>query len=186
MKDYVLWVLLSFCTFSALADDTILKLYRPFGEVFDQPQAMVNQTMQGQCNKQSDLILREDAWRCLAGGKVFDPCFVKSHASVSEVICPQSPWTGNSVVITVQTPLNNAEHLALDMSTAYPWALELANGEQCQAVEANQEYDGMPIRYRCASNHVLVGHLQRCKPVWSILEKTASGVDAVAVKRAWF
>lgn len=186
MRQRVLLVLMFFCTYMVMADDTVLKLYRPFGEAMEQILPLAKNTVSGECFKQSELIVREDAWRCQAAGKVYDPCFVKPVGRQKEAVCPQSPWVADSVRIVVQTPLNTDQNTSLDMSTAYPWAVELTNGERCQAIDANEQFDGMPIRYHCGDKHWLVGHLQRCKSLWSMLEKTPNGVETIQVRRAWF
>ena len=183
---HVVLILLFFCPFLVSAHDTVLKLYRPFGEVVDQTPPQIKNTMQGYCDRQSQLILREDAWHCGALGKIYDPCFVKLAGNRKEVICPQSPWVSDSVQINVSTPLNNDRHVSLDMSRVFPWAVELFNGEHCQAIESAETYDSMPVRYRCSRKNVLIGYLQRCKSVWSMLEKTPEGVVTVEFKRAWF
>lgn len=182
----VLLVLLSFCSFFATAGDTVLKLYRPFGEVTDQISPVVKHKLTGECVGQSQLILREDAWRCHAEGKIFDPCFVKLASNQMQALCPQSPWIGDSVEINVSVPLNNQNHSTLDMSRVFPWAIELVNGEHCQAIDSKDVYDAMPVRYSCSNQNVLVGYLQRCKSVWSMLEKTPDGVVTVDLSKAWF
>ncbi|BCA96470.1 hypothetical protein TUM19329_28310 [Legionella antarctica] len=186
MMQRVLLVLLFFCSFLVSADDTVLKLYRPYGEVTDQTVPVVKNKISGQCTTQSQLILREDAWRCMADGKIFDPCFVKPSNSKTEVICPQSPWVSDSVQIEVGSPLENENHVTLDMSRVYPWGIELANGEHCEAIEPNEVYDSMPVRYRCSNQNILIGHLQRCKATWSMLAKTSEGIVTVYLKKAWF
>lgn len=186
MKQRVLFLSLFLWSFSSIADDTVLKLYRPYGEATEQLIPRVMQTISGQCTSQSQLIVREDAWRCEANGKVYDPCFVKAGENRKEALCLQSPWEANGVQLLSNTSLNNEENATLDMSQTYPWGLELTNGERCLAIHSNEFYDAMPIRYRCTNDNVLVGHLQRCKSAWSMLEKTSQGVVTVEVAKAWF
>lgn len=182
----VLCISLFFCSFVVAANDTVLKLYRPYGDVTDQVAPQVKNKLLGECYSQSQLIVREDAWRCIAGGKTYDPCFVKSGPNRTEAVCPQSPWVGNSVQISVKKPLNNEQNKPLDMSRTYPWGIELTNGEHCKAITSGKTYDQMPVRYKCSKKNYLVGHLQRCKNVWSMLEKTPQGVTTVELSKAWF
>lgn len=186
MLQKVLYLFLFFCSFEVAANDTILKLYRPYGDVENQAVPQVKNTFRGECYSQSRLIVREDAWRCRANGKTYDPCFVKSGPNRTEAVCPQSPWVGDSVKIMVKQPLNNEQNKTLDMSRTYPWAVELTNGERCQAINPGKIYDKMPVRYKCGNKNYLVGHLQRCKTVWSTLEKTPAGVVTVELSKAWF
>lgn len=182
MIQRVLFILLFCCSFLAAAEDTALKLYRPYGDTT----AVIKKTLAGRCLSQSKLILREDAWRCEADGITYDPCFVKAGANRTEALCPQSPWVGDSVQIKVEHPLNNEQNQTLDMSSAYPWAIELSNGERCMAIDSTKTYDEMPVRYRCTNENLLVGYLQRCKNVWSMLEKTPQGIETVELTKAWF
>ena len=186
MTQRVLFILLFCSSFFAGADDTVLKLYRPYGDAIGQTAPAVKKTVSGHCLSQSRLIIREDAWRCEVEGKTYDPCFVKAGEKRTEALCPQSPWVGDSVQIKVPTPLNNEQNKSLDMSRTYPWAVELSNGERCMAMDTTQLFDQMPIRYRCTNKNHLFGHLQRCKNVWSMLEKTADGVVTVELVKAWF
>lgn len=75
-----------FFSFLASASDTVLKLYRPFGDVFEQAPPVVKKIMSGQCYEQSHIIIREDAWRCQAGDQLFDPCFVKAGSKKMEAV----------------------------------------------------------------------------------------------------
>lgn len=182
----VLFVALFFCCFTVFAGETVLKLYRPFGDTIDQVAPTVFTTVHGQCYSQSELVVREDAWRCQADGKWYDPCFVKISGKSSEVICPESPWVGKSVRILVDGALNNENNVSLDMSTAYPWAVELMDGEKCQAINSQEAYEGLFVRYRCSNDAFLVGELHRCKTEWSILEKSSKGIETVQLSRVWF
>jgi hypothetical protein len=186
MEQRVLFALLFCCSTLAQAEDTVLKLYRPYGEATGQVMPIVKHTLAGHCLSQSRIIVREDAWRCEAGGRTFDPCFVKAGTNRKEALCPQSPWVGDSVQINVSLPLDNAQNETLDMSRTYPWGIELSNGERCLAVYSTEVYEEMPIRYRCTNENLLLGYLQRCKTTWSMLEKTPQGVVTSELKKAWF
>ena len=176
-------ILGSFCLF---AEDTELKLYRPFGDSVQQAPLVIKEVISGQCWQQSQRIKREDAWRCVAEGKVYDPCFVKQFGSHTQALCPHSPWVGDSVQINLSTPVDNSQHAQLDMSRALPWAIELTTGEKCQAIDEGGIYEGLPIRYQCDSQTVLIGHVQRCKATWSILQHRTEGLSTATVARAWF
>lgn len=177
---------LSCYALATYAEDTVLKLYRPFGDDVEHRVPEVKKKFAGHCLTQSQRILREDAWRCMAEGVTFDPCFAKAGPKQTSVICPQSPWESSNVVIELSEPLNNEQHQALDMSRTFPWAIELVSGEHCQAIESRELFDAMPIRYHCSSGNDLVGHIQRCKLPWTMLEKTPQGVVTVELKKAWF
>lgn len=166
------------------AEDTILHLYHPLTP--KDPTTVVTAKKFGECWQQSQLIKREDAWRCIADGQIHDPCFVQPYGSHLEALCPESPWAKRGVQITVSSPLDNKQHETLDMSRTYPWAVELTNEEKCQAILTNEQYDNSPVRYHCEKNTVLIGHLQRCTGVWKILQREGNQVNMVKIKKAWF
>lgn len=182
----VMLLMLTCYSFFALAQDTQLKLYRPFGEVIDQASPMIQKVVQGECLEQSKLMTREDAWRCMVNSHYYDPCFMKGAGKATQVLCPVSPWSRDSILIKVSTPLNNASHQPLDMSRTFPWAIELSNGEHCQAILTEQTFDAMPIHYQCEHGSLLMGYLQRCKAVWTMLEKKGDKVETAVLSRVWF
>ncbi|QDP71159.1 hypothetical protein FOG18_00445 [Legionella israelensis] len=179
-------ILLFLCSLTAQSKDTLLKLYRPFNVSDEQANINIHATKSGQCLQQSKLILREDAWRCHANGKVYDPCFTKNFGNKKEALCPTSPLNGESTLITVSEPLNNIFHTSLDMSRAYPWVVILENGTYCQAIESKESYDHLPVHYRCQDNSLLLGHIQRCDPNWKMLQKKEDQIQTVSLAKVWF
>ncbi|MBA2650807.1 MAG: hypothetical protein H0U73_00850 [Tatlockia sp.] len=170
-------------SFGVFAEDTELKLYRPF---VNEAQLVITKKIAGECLQQSQRIKRDDAWRCSAEGKVYDPCFIKTAGSGKEAFCPESPWGLTGLIVNLSSAANNSQHIALDMSEAFPWAVELTTGEKCQAVDEGEVYDGLRVHYQCNSQTVLIGHVQRCDAKWSILQRSAKGVGTAVVARAWF
>ncbi len=186
MQQRVLFLVLFLSSFMGLAADTALKLYRPFEGNEPNSLPIITHQLNGSCSAQSQLIVREDAWRCYAEGKTFDPCFASADSKQKKVLCPSSPWSKDNVQINVSEYLDNTTHQLLDMSKAFPWGIELSNGEQCQAIETGEHYDSMPVHYRCLNQHILFGTIQRCDPAWSMLKKDSDGVATVHLKTVWF
>lgn len=186
MKREVIGILAIFCSALVFAADTELNFYRPLTESPKQVPMTVVAQKAGTCARQSELIKREDAWSCVAEGKVYDPCFVQPYGTHREAICPESPWSQQGIKITVAAPLDNRRHEILDMSRTLPWAIELSTGEKCKAVESNRQYDGLPVHYQCEGNTELIGHVQRCNEPWKMLQHAANGVDTVDIAKAWF
>jgi len=170
------------------AEESELYFYQPFIEIEMDGRSPSLSIIKksGQCLQQSQRIKREDTWACLADGKHYDPCFVKRFGSQNEVLCLESPWTNEAVQITVDIPLNNYQHEVLDMSKTYPWAIELISGEQCLAIQSDEVYDNLPVRYRCTNHKVLIGHIQRCSPAWKILQRDPTGITTGQIRKAWF
>jgi len=187
MRRHVVTFFIIFSSFSLHAADTETILYRPFGSAQQQDPIVIKQQLTGDCSGQSLRIKREDAWRCSAAGKIYDPCFIKQYGSLKQAVCPQSPWVGESIEINLPAAVDNSQHATLDMSRTYPWAVELSDGEHCQAVDDGNMLEGLPVHYQCANQSVLVGHLQRCKREWSMLQHNPDGqIETIVVNKAWF
>lgn len=178
--------LLMLISITVNAMETELKFYHPWAESIKHPSVTVTEQKSGECWQQSHIIKREDAWRCKAEGKIYDPCFIPPFSHDEPAICPQSPWSSSGIQINLSSPANASQQEALDMSTTFPWAVELTNGEKCQAVNEDKLYDGLPVRYHCDRNTELFGHVQRCNNPWKILQHGADGVSTAQIARAWF
>ncbi|AHE67381.1 hypothetical protein [Legionella oakridgensis] len=169
-----------------LAEDTELLFYRPFAETTHHPSLIIGRNVKGHCRQQSQLIVREDAWQCMAEGKMYDPCFVKRFGPNNEAVCTESPWAGQGIKITVDMPLDDRMHKSLDISKAYPWAIELSHGEHCLAVVPTEVYDGLDVHYHCNNEATLFGRIQRCATTWTVLQRTSQGTSTVEITKAWF
>jgi len=185
MRSFYLAAILLY-SLTVYSQNTALKLYRPFDFSEGQAQTKVNRKLEGKCPGQSILLKRENTWYCIANGVTYDPCFTKQSGMQKEALCPLSPWSSSAAIISVSEPLNEKTHIPLDMSTAYPWAIELKNGIRCMAIKSNQLFDNLHYRYQCTDNSFLIGHLQRCAPDWKVLRKKDSKIKTETIATVWF
>jgi|GEM_PF-714853 len=185
-------ILVCYClpsvTLGANLPSTDVRLYRPFEVVKGQVTPVPKKTLKGKCWTHSLTNHRSDAWRCMVGNQIFDPCFVKTYVSRNKVICPQTPWSSEAVWLKLESNLLPEKNETLDMSTDYPWAVELLNGVRCtRATGAMPSFHGQSIQYTCNNDTFLVGKLQRCSPIWkaltfsSLSDKTLKKVDVAVV-----
>lgn len=166
---------------------TQIKFYRPFGAVVAQVAPKVISQKQGTCLQQSKRIVREEAWRCVADGVTYDPCFLKAVGEKNKVVCLQSPWRAEAILLTTSGALESNHQNTLDVSTTYPWAVELITGEHCLSTDKDQMLEGSLVHYQCSDHKILFGHLQRCSDEWSILQQNEDGlISSVPIKKAWF
>ena len=183
----ILLFLLSAYPLISFENPTKHQLYRPFGAVVDQIVPKVIAKKPGICLQQSIRIEREDAWRCAADGVTYDPCFVKPTGEKKQAVCLQSPWNAEAVLLNTEKSLEDSNHKTLDISTAYPWAVELITGEHCISTDKDRTLEGSLVHYQCSDQTLLFGHLQRCKQEWTILQQNTDGLKStVAIKKAWF
>lgn len=101
----------------------------------------------GSCFSTSVAVPRADAYRCLAGNSIEDPCFASPVAtSPPTVACVPAPWDEATVLtVTGTLPAASGVRLADD-----PWALQLANGARCVASTGTVPSVGaMSLNYVC-------------------------------------
>jgi hypothetical protein len=170
----------------AMAGETEFRLYRPLTESAFQPPVTITAKMKGECWQQSQRIKREDAWHCVANNKEYDPCFVRPFGTKIDASCIQYPWSTEGIQINVSEALDNGQHVPLDMSKAFPWALVLTTGKKCYSIDSNVLDDGMPVRYRCDEQTTLIGDIQRCNNPWKTLQHDPAGYTSVTIAQVWF
>ncbi len=134
---------------SVNAKYTTPTLYQPFSHSPLKQDLIIEETIKGECFKQSITDQRKDAWHCTANGKDYDPCFKYPFNNDHELVCPYSPWHNSAVKIVTLQALDNSQHLELDMSKNKPWALELTDGTRCLIISPslNSSY-----QYQCENN----------------------------------
>lgn len=171
---------------SNYAADTELKLFHPFEGIGLENNRLKKEALVGQCYAQSAFVLRENAWQCSAEAQHFDPCFVAKSDSKTAV-CRINPWSYQVTYLKLKTLPDKVNFKLLDMSQTLPWAVELVGGARCLKTLETHFVNEAKVLYQCDTHTLLVEHLQRCKPEWSVLryddsEKTGTEI----VTKAWF
>ncbi len=129
----------------------------------------------GNCWTSSLAVWRADAWRCMVGNELYDPCF----SSGENVICnadPQTPTSGFALTLTEPLP---APEVPQD-TAGHAWLIELADGTVCgYATGATGGVGDERFNYLCPSPDpgqqvVILGDL---KPgvVWMAHRAVVSG-----------
>ena len=115
----------------------------------------------GSCWTNSLAVWREDAWRCMVGNDIYDPCFAEDDG----VICGANPVTSTiSFALTLTEPLP-APEVSSDTAN-HAWLVELADGTVCEfATGATGGVGDERINYFCPSTDpseqvVILGDLQ--------------------------
>jgi len=169
---------------------TQIKLFTPYGPSGLSKLLSVSETVSGECFAESVAdASRSDAWRCSAGNAIHDPCFANIMSDGKTLACARSPWENKVSVLTVATPPNPAKRKDIPRSQALPWALELANGDQCALFTgATAPVAGMRINYGCPGGGIVVGDIDRGQPLWRVFyqKEGAPALDQVSVTTAWY
>jgi hypothetical protein len=143
----------------------------------------------GYCFTSSDVTRRDDAWRCLVGNELFDPCFSSSLA-FGIVVCPV-PWTDSGTEINLSRPLPSPSSHTPPSLSLEPWAVETADGDYCTLSSgASRVIHGQRLNYFCAGEpkQGLWGFPSRKTQPWTILTAppTAHKLKTrIAIVRAW-
>jgi hypothetical protein len=122
----------------------------------------------GDCNSNSFINSRSDAWRCFVGNTILDPCF-EDPVFDREVLCVPSPWARSGTL--VRSRLYPDDRFPL--SRTRPWALRLATGRGCVSVSgATNVVRGRRLNYICrhfTTGPFLFGVPNRSRPTWTIM-----------------
>jgi hypothetical protein len=169
------------------------------------PDLTATTTEEGVCGFPSSAALdRPDAWDCLgAEEQIYDPCFENPFLPPDEpgqVACFASPFSSEVVVLTLTDPLER-EKEALDDGPSLaeaagvsiepgdlPWALELANGDQCTLLGGTLTVlAGQTVNYGCADGGMILGEVQHQQAIWTVtyLAKGEVASSLVPVMVAW-
>jgi hypothetical protein len=160
---------------------------------------------EGICGFASSAALdRPDAWDCLgADDQIYDPCFENPFIAPDElgqVACFDSPFSTEVVVLTLTEPLvreKEAPDPAMSLAQAagvsidpwdLPWALELANGEQCTLLGGTLSVQaGQTVHYGCLEQGTILGEVQHQDAVWTVnyLAEGEVASSLVPVTVAW-
>jgi hypothetical protein len=126
----------------------------------------------GSCYSGSLADQHKDAWRCISGNYLYDPCFSSAkHRKV--VLCPDVPRIKTAVEIRLTRKLPekmaNSGHIYLGA----PWLMQLVNGLKCEiGTGANSIVDGLVSYYYCGKRHghyvALWGKLHRKVQPWTV------------------
>jgi hypothetical protein len=133
---------------------------------------------------------RLDAWRCITGNIILDPCFDSAARDPNIVVCADSPWAHSAVLLRLTEPLPVAAGNAGWEHPELPWALELANRDRCVVASgATFMVAGLRANYACATGAWVIGEVDRRRPPWSVFylrSRDSSVLQAVGVRVAWY
>jgi hypothetical protein len=181
---------------------TNIRYVSPFTPDGLNPALTVTATEDGVCGYPSSNALdRPDAWDCISeSDQIYDPCFENPFVSPDkpgEVACFASPFSTDVVRLTLTEPLVREKDepsgpgpSADDLLRPWdlPWALELANGEQCTLLGGTLTVvAGEVVHYGCAGGGSVLGETDRSQPVWvvSYIADGAYATTLVDVATAW-
>jgi hypothetical protein len=181
----------------------------PFGPDGLNPGLTVSATVDGVCGFSSIVALdRPDAWDCIStDNEIFDPCFepfMQDPEELGQLACVEAPFATEVTLLTLTEPLvreKEAPDSGGDPTAAMgqeaddvlapwdlPWALELANGDQCTLLGGTLTLlAGQVVHYGCADGGMVLGEVDHSQPVWQVnyLAEGEVASNLVEVVAAW-
>ena len=164
-------------------------LYQPFTPSGLKSDVVVSGELTGTCFGGSiAATYRPDAWRCMAGNQILDPCFENPYPTAPlSVLCTESP--GKPVTrLLLTTGVPEDMRNATVEGTSLPWALELTTGIRCGTFTGTQPppVGGQPVLWGCEDGSTLIGGFNADAPLWTIQQDNQSSSGAiVAVAKLW-
>lgn len=120
---------------------------------------------------------RPDAWRCMDGNGISDPCF--SLPDQKAVVCDANPSEGKAgVKLDLTEPLPKPRVPPARSGQPWPWLVELNDGTTCnQFTGTMPQIDGQSAHYGCIykpndQQSLLVGDLDTSTPLWTAQRAT--------------
>lgn len=131
------------------------------------PPSSASKQESGNCFTSSLAATRSDAWRCMTGNEILDPCFSVPNTT-SYVICVPNPTDASTFIqLNLTQPLPAAEPVPAE---THPWFLQLADGTICNFFTgATGGVNGERINYGCNDGWDIVG-LPTTGTVWTVKE----------------
>ncbi len=152
------------------APKTKVIIFLPYVDGHIKPGMIVAHRASGDCWSTSLATVRRDAWRCMSGNTIYDPCFSpKSGAKM--VVCPTDVFNHKLIVLTLAKPLPKLDSVdptakQLRPPDLEPWFLRLSDGTNCWfVVGATFSIGEHRANYECGERWI-IGYPIEKKPQW--------------------
>jgi hypothetical protein len=172
------------------SDSTQQLIFQPWettGAPGISPDVRITSRVSGYCWRHSNITDRPDAYRCIYGNALLDPCISNPYeGSNSHQVACSYPDPSSVVLITLTQPLPSTSDILKIPST--PWFLVLDNGEKCAAFSGGTTpVAGLSEHYYCG-NAGLYGNIRDTGPKWTIFELTTGAPEMVleSISMAYF
>jgi len=148
---------------------------------------------QGNCWTNSLAVARDDAWRCMVGNEISDPCFAVGPDKT--IVCNADPAANKpGFVLKLTEPLPAPNVPAQAKQNYQGWLVQLTNSVICSyATGATTGVNGERLNYLCSDKWGLLGDLHPGQ-VWTankvIIEVGANGPtlkqsETVTIRTVW-
>jgi hypothetical protein len=176
---------LTLCTFAGPADAaTRVRTYNPWTADGD-PKVRKWFHGSGECRRSSFVNSRPQAWRCVSGNIVLDPCF--QSPTDEEVFCVSSPWSRRGHLLSaVLDPDTRGRSPA-----RAPWAMQVGRARCVFIRRSRTSRRRRGPTYKCGSRRnrsFLFGRPNRKRRTWTVRasrDPRGAGARRARVRTAW-
>lgn len=178
----------SFASTTAVSQRTRVVVYSPFtiGGTLAKGVRIVR-SVSGSCWTGSLASARSDAWRCMSGNQIHDPCYSGAAAWVA---CPITAFGSKVIRLRLTRSLPRNGNRPLNTNTANPAQIVLLHGVTCGlSTGATGTVAGLRLNYACSNGAWLLGGPDRGSPLWRILylpSLKTSQATSVPIITAWW
>lgn len=151
------------------------------------PKDFPSEIKEGRCWVNSIPVQRTDAWRCMVGNIIYDPCFVVNGKE--NLVCDSYPNSNSGAFsLKLTEPLPN---ITYGSEENWAWIIELADGSSCSPINgASGSIGGSRINYECSDGSVIVGDLNvgtiwKANKVVLSENKTVLSSKSISIKTVW-
>jgi hypothetical protein len=154
------------------------RLFTPAGKVVG---VRVTKTLRGSCFSGSIGLPRPDAWRCMAGNFILDPCLESPLGPKVPLVCVT--YTANKAVRFVLTKPLPKKFENSPEKRFFAWRLVLANGDVCERFTGTAAgvVQGQGLVYGCTSGGTTT-ESNTSRPAWTV-RYLAKGKSPFEIKR---
>ncbi len=105
----------------------------------------------GECWTESAAVDRPEAWRCVTGNEIYDPCFAVAELK-DAVVCGTDPARHKAgFVLELTKPLPTRS--PSEVTEPLPWMLSLADGSVCELTTGTSaQVHGQDVPYECSDS----------------------------------
>jgi hypothetical protein len=177
---------------SIAAQKTTVVMYRAWTPAGKLANVRVTETVSGDCWTQSLVTSRADAYRCMAGNDIYDPCFAPKISRPRAVACAPNPFSNRVALFRLKKALPSSPDSTTQLLQPHnqPWGLRLTNGDTCVfATGATDAIKGERMNYACArSDGWIVGLPSQLTALWTAQSSDypSKGVNTVLIAEAIF
>lgn len=149
---------------AATAPTTIVhfRVFTPTGKIVG---VRMTRTLRGSCFSGSIGLPRPDAWRCMVGNEILDPCLESPKGPKAGLVCVFNNQ-GIRLRLTKALPFKYRNR---PEKTFFAWQLVLSTGDVCQRFTGTAAgvVQGQGLTYGCKSGGTTTDP-NRAKPRWAV------------------